>query len=316
MSGAPATIEGGEREGQTFAGPSAFSKWASFVKLPHTVFALPFALVGVALASWSVPVGWRTVGLAVLAFSSARFAAMAFNRVVDRQWDALNPRTQQRELPRGLIGVGAARLAVALAALVFVVSAGLLNPLCLALSPVALLWVLGYSYAKRFTRFAHLWLGVGLSIAPAGGWLAVTGAWPVPWWLLPLLAVAVASWVAGFDVLYALPDAEFDRAQGLRSIPAALGVANAIWVARTLHLLTVVAFTLAGLALPAAGAVAGAWWWAGVSLAAAILLYEHSLVRADDLSKLDAAFFTMNGVLSILFFGCVLAGRVLSGGAP
>ena len=126
--------------------------------------------------------------------------------------------------------------------------------------------------------------------------------------------MAVASWVAGFDVLYALPDAEFDRAQGLRSIPAALGVPNAIWVARALHLLTVAAFTLVGLALPAAGAVAGAWWWAGVSLASAILLYEHSLVTSEDLSKLDAAFFTMNGVLSILFFGCVLAGRVLSGG--
>lgn len=310
MSGAQLAAPPG-REGQTFDGPGVVARWASFVKLPHTVFALPFALVGVTLASWAHPVTAAQVGWAVLAFTSARFAAMAFNRVVDRRWDALNPRTAQREIPRGAIGVNAARASVAVAGALFVLSAAMLNPLCLALSPVALGWVLGYSYAKRFTRYAHVWLGVGLSIAPAGGWLAVTGSWPEPWWLLPLLAVAVASWVAAFDVLYALPDADFDRSQGLFSIPAALGVPRAITVARALHLLTVAAFVGVGLALPASGAVAGAAWWAGVAVAAAILLYEHSLVKADDLGKLDAAFFTMNGVLSILFFCCVLAGRLL-----
>ena len=313
MSGSQATVDGA-REGQTFTGPGPFARWASFVKLPHTVFALPFALVGVTLASWTHAVTLAQVAWAVLAFTSARFAAMAFNRLVDRRYDALNPRTSEREIPRGVIGVGAARASVAAASALFVLSAWQLNPLCLALSPVALGWVLGYSYAKRFTRYAHLWLGAGLSIAPAGGWLAVTGAWPTPWWLLPLLAISVASWVAGFDVLYALPDAVFDRGQGLFSIPAAIGVPRAIVVARVLHALTVVAFTLVGLALPMAGAVAGLAWWAGVALAAVILLYEHSLVKADDLSKLDAAFFTMNGVLSMLFFGCVFAGRLLAGG--
>ena len=313
MSGAQATV-GGPREGQTFAGPGMFAKWASFVKLPHTVFALPFALVGVTLASWTHAVTVAQVGWAVLAFTSARFAAMAFNRLVDRKFDALNPRTQQRELPRGVIGVGAARVSVVAAGAVFVLSAWMLNPLCLLLSPIALGWVLGYSYGKRFTRYAHLWLGVGLSIAPAGGWLAVTGAWPTPWWLLPLLSIGVASWVAGFDVLYALPDAEFDRSQGLFSIPATIGVPRAIVVARTLHTVTIVAFALVGVALPVAGAVAGVAWWTGVILAAGILSYEHSLVKADDLSKLDAAFFTMNGVLSILFFCCVFAGRLLAWG--
>ncbi len=312
MSGAQATV-GGPREGQTFVGPSTFAKWASFVKLPHTVFALPFALVGVTLASWTHAVMVAQVGWAVLAFTSARFAAMAFNRLVDRTFDALNPRTQQRELPRGVISVGAARLSVVLAGALFVLSAWMLNPLCLWLSPIALGWVLCYSYAKRFTRYAHLWLGLGLSIAPAGGWLAVTGAWPTPWWLLPLLSIGVASWVAGFDVLYALPDAEFDRTQGLFSIPAAIGVPRAIVMARVLHTVTVLAFVLVGVALPAAGAVAGIAWWLGVALAATILLYEHSLVKANDLSKLDAAFFTMNGVLSILFFCCVIAGRLLAG---
>ncbi len=311
MSGAQASV-GGPREGQTFAGPGVVSTWASFVKLPHTVFALPFALVGVTLASWTHAVTVSQVGWAVLAFTSARFAAMAFNRLVDRRFDALNPRTAQREIPRGVIGVGAARASVVLAGALFIVSAWRLNPLCLALSPIALAWVLGYSYAKRFTRYAHLWLGVGLSIAPAGGWLAVTGAWPTPWWLLPLLAVAVASWVAGFDVLYALPDAEFDRSQGLFSIPSAIGVPRAIVVARALHTLTVVAFALVGWALPMAGATAGVAWWAGVAVAASILWYEHGLVKADDLSKLDAAFFTMNGVMSLLFFACVLAGRLIA----
>ena len=316
MSGAPVAVGGGGPEGQTFAGLGAVSRWASFVKLPHTVFALPFALVGVTLASWTHAVTWTPLGWAVLAFTSARFAAMAFNRLVDRSFDALNPRTQQRELPRGVIGVGAARMSVVLAAALFVLSAWMLNPLCLLLSPVALGWVLGYSYAKRFTRYAHLWLGLGLSIAPAGGWLAVTGAWPAPWWLLPLLAIAVATWVAGFDVLYALPDAEFDRSQGLHSIPAAMGVPRAILVARALHTVTLLMFVLVGVALPEAGAVAGVAWWVAVALAAGILLYEHLLVKADDLSKLDAAFFTMNGVMSIGFFCCVLAGRLLAGARP
>lgn len=294
------------REGQTFAGESGFARWASFVKLPHTVFALPFALVGVTFATRVAPVTLGMVGWVVLAFTCARWVAMAVNRIVDREFDARNPRTAQREIPRGAIGVREAWVTVAVAAALFVLAAGMLNPLCLALSPVALAWVCFYSFTKRFTRYAHLVLGLGLAIAPVGGYLAVTGAWSDPWWMLIALTVAVMTWSGGFDILYALPDVEFDRSQGLHSIPAALGVPRALAVARVLHVVTVGA-----LALTVWVAGAGTLAWVGVAVAAAILAYEHSLVHGDDLSRLDAAFFTMNGVISITFFGFVLADRVL-----
>ena len=294
------------REGQTFAGRAAFVRYVNLVKLPHTLFALPFAMVGVVLASYVKDVTWATVLWVTLAFSAARFAAMAFNRIVDRRLDALNPRTSAREIPAGVIGVREAAVAVVIASGIFVASAAQLNALCLALAPLALAWVLGYSYTKRFTRWAHLVLGIGLGIAPVGGYLAVTGAWSEPWWMLPVLAAAVMTWVAGFDVLYALQDVAFDRETGLHSIPAALGEARSLTVARVLHAATV-------LALAAVGAAVDARWmyWLGVAVVAALLLYEHSLVDADDLSKLDAAFFTMNGIISITFFGFVLAERLV-----
>jgi 4-hydroxybenzoate polyprenyltransferase len=301
-------VGGGPREGQTFAGESRVARWMSFVKLPHTVFALPFALVGVTLASRVAPITMATVGWVVLAFTAARWVAMAVNRIVDRKYDARNPRTAQREIPRGAIRVRDAWMTVGIAAALFVWAAAALNPLCLALSPVALAWVCFYSFTKRFTRYAHLVLGLGLAIAPVGGYLAVTGAWSTPWWMLMALTVAVMTWSGGFDVLYALPDVEFDRAQGLHSIPAAVGVPAAIGIARALHLVTVAAL---GTTMWVAG---GGWLaWVGVGIAAALLAYEHSLVRADDLSRLDAAFFTMNGVISLSFFGAVLADRVLLG---
>ncbi len=295
------------REGQTFDGESTLARWASFVKLPHTVFALPFALVGVTLATRVAPVTWAQVGWVVLAFTAARWVAMAVNRIVDREYDARNPRTAMREIPRGAIGVRAAWATVAVAAAGFVWAAARLNPLCLALSPVALVWVCFYSFTKRFTRYAHLVLGLGLAIAPVGGYLAVTGAWSEPWWLLLLLTLAITTWSGGFDILYALPDVAFDRANGLHSIPAALGVPRAIVVARALHLVTV-----AALAATVHVAGLGVMAWVGVGLAAGLLAYEHSLVRADDLSKLDAAFFTMNGVISMGFLACVLADRWLA----
>jgi len=295
------------REGQTFDGESTLARWASFVKLPHTVFALPFALVGVTLATRVAPVTWAQVGWVVLAFTAARWVAMAVNRIVDREYDARNPRTAMREIPRGAIGVRAAWATVAVAAVGFVWAASRLNPLCLALSPVALVWVCFYSFTKRFTRYAHLVLGLGLAIAPVGGYLAVTGAWSEPWWLLLLLTLAITTWSGGFDILYALPDVAFDRANGLHSIPAALGVPRAIGVARALHLVTV-----AALAATVHVAGLGVMAWVGVGLAAGLLAYEHSLVRADDLSKLDAAFFTMNGVISMGFLACVLADRWLA----
>ena len=295
------------REGQTYAGSSAAVRYANLVKLPHTLFALPFALVGVVLASRQAPVTVRAVLWVAVAFGAARFAAMAFNRIVDRDVDALNPRTASREIPSGVISPRAAGVAVIVASLVFVVAAWRLNPLCLALSPLALAWVLGYSYSKRFTRFAHLWLGLGLGIAPAGGYLAITGAWSDPWWVLPALSLAVMSWVAGFDIFYALQDVSFDRKHGLHSIPAAIGEPRAIVVARVMHVITVLALAAVGV-----GVGGGAWYLAGVAVVAGLLVYEHSLVRPHDLGRLDAAFFTMNGVISIVFLAFVLAERLLS----
>jgi 4-hydroxybenzoate polyprenyltransferase len=294
------------REGQTVTGTSRLARYVNFVKLPHTVFALPFALVGVVLASRAAPVTLPLVVWVVLAFTAARFAAMGFNRIADRHIDARNPRTQMREIPSGAMSVAEASSSVVVAAAVFLFAAWRINPLCLALSPVALAWVLFYSFTKRFTRWAHLVLGLGLGIAPAGGYLAVTGQWSDPWWLLPALAVAVMTWVGGFDIFYALPDTEFDRSLGLHSVPAKMGVARALMVARALHVTTVLALAAAGV-----GAHAGWLYFAGVAVAAAILAYEHSLVSADDQSRLDAAFFSMNGILSVTFFVFVLAERVL-----
>jgi 4-hydroxybenzoate polyprenyltransferase len=301
------------REGQTFDGTSHFSTYASFVKLPHTVFALPFAMIGVILASYTYAVTWRTIGWTVLAFTAARFAAMGFNRIVDRGYDAKNPRTSMREIPRGTLSVRDATVAVALASALFIAAAGELNTLCLLLSPIALGWIFFYSYTKRFTRFAHVVLGVGMSIAPVGGYLAVSGRWSQPWWLLCTLATSVITWGAGFDVLYALPDIAFDRAHQLHSIPVAFGERGGIAIARGFHVLTVLCLVLIGLAVFPSLGLSSILYWAGVLIASSLLLYEHSLVRPGDLSKLDAAFFTMNGFISLTLFAFVLGGRLLAG---
>lgn len=294
------------REGQTFAGESLIVRYANFVKLPHTVFALPFALVGVVLASWRHAVTWRVVGLVVLAFTAARFVAMGFNRVADRDLDERNPRTRGRELPSGRLTLGQAWASIAVAALVFLWAARALNPLCFALSPLALLWVTAYSYTKWFTHWSHLWLGSSLAIAPAGGYLAVAGAWSEPWWLLPVIAAAVAAWVAGFDVFYALQDERFDRELGLRSAVVRFGPAHSIRLARALH-----AAAILGLVAFGAGAGLGWPYYLGVAAGAAILAWEHHLVKPGELSRLDAAFFTANGVVSIVVFLGALGDRVL-----
>jgi 4-hydroxybenzoate polyprenyltransferase len=293
-------------EGQTFAGESVWIRYVNFVKLPHTLFALPFALLGVLYASFETPVSVRHVGLVVLAFTAARFAAMGFNRIADRRFDALNPRTMGRELPRGALTVRQASVAVVLASAVFVLSAALLNPLCFALSPIALAWILAYSYSKRFTSWSHLWLGMSLAMAPAGGYLAVAGMWSDPWWTLPVLAIGVLTWVAGFDMFYALPDEDFDRRQGLKSAVVLLGPRRAILVGKLLHAVTIAALVGFG-----AGAQFGIAYYIGVAVAAGILVWEHQLVRPDDLSRLNAAFFTMNGVMSIVVFLGALVGRFL-----
>jgi len=298
------------REGQTFTRRgSRWVAYVNFVKLPHTLFALPFALVGAVLASYRATITWSMLGWIVLAFTCARFAAMGFNRIVDREIDAMNPRTRQRELPAGVLRLTEAGVAVAVASVLFIYAAWRLNPLCAILSPVALAWVFFYSYTKRFTRWSHLVLGIGLAIAPVGGYLAVIGSWSSPWWMLVSLALAVTTWSGGFDVLYALQDVEFDRSQRLYSLPATLGERRALLIARGLHVGTVCFLAAVG-AATFTGTHAGSFYALGVVLAAGLLVYEHSLVTAEDLSRLNAAFFTMNGIISIVFFVCVLLERL------
>lgn len=281
-------------------------RYANLVKLPHTVFALPFALLGVVYGSWHASVTWGRVLLVIVAFTAARFAAMAFNRVVDRKMDSLNPRTRRRELPDRNLTVVQVVVSVIAAGAVFIGAAALLNPLCFRLAPFALVWILTYSYTKRFTSWSHLWLGASLAIAPAGGYIAVTGAWSEPWWTLPVMAIAVITWVGGFDMFYALQDERFDREQGLKSAVVLLGKARSIMLAKALHGVTIVALVAFGL-----WAGFGPVYLVGVGIAAAVLVWEHQLVRPNDLSRLDAAFFTMNGVMSIIVFLGALGDRLL-----
>jgi 4-hydroxybenzoate polyprenyltransferase len=295
-------------EGQTLRGRGRLVDYSNLVKLPHTVFALPFAGVGATLASYRFQLRPLDLLWIVLAFTAARFAAMGFNRIADRRIDARNPRTRMREIPAGKLSVREAGAAVALASALFLFSAAMLNPLCLLLAPFALGWIFFYSYTKRFTRWAHLVLGFALAIAPVGAYLAIAGRWSEPAGMLAALAAAVLCWVAGFDILYSLQDEEFDRTHGLHSVPAALGAAGAIRVSRALHALCVLLFATVGLLLPELGAL----YFAGVALIGGMLVYEQSLVRPDDLSRIDAAFFNINGAISLVFFGLVLAERLFA----
>ena len=293
-------------DGQTISGDSRLVGLANFVKLPHTVFALPFALLGVIYASCSRPISVWQVVLVIVAFTTARFSAMGFNRIVDRGIDVVNPRTSMREIPTGRLSVRQATIAVVATALLFVLCAGLLNRLCLLLSPLALAWILTYSYTKRFTNWSHLWLGAALSIAPVGGYLAITATWSSPWWTLIALALAVLTWVGGFDIFYALQDEEFDREHGLHSAVVLLGRKRSILVGKLLHGVTIVALLLFGL-----GAQLGVVYYSGLLVAALLIAWEHNLVRPSDLSRLDAAFFTMNGIISMVVFLGALGDRVL-----
>ena len=263
------------------------------IKWEHSIFALPFALCGAMLAAGGLP-AWHQLAWILIAMVSARSAAMAFNRLADATIDAANPRTSTRALPAGLLTPSFVSAFVVVSCGVFVLAASQLNRLTLWLSPLALAVVLLYSYSKRFTRFSHLFLGFALGIAPAAAWIAVRGSLDPR---ILLLTAAVTFWVGGFDVIYACQDYDFDRNQGLHSIPRYLGIHAALWVARVFHLVMlgllvalVLVFGLGKLAI------------AGVVVVAALLAYEHSLVRQDDLSKLNAAFFTMNGVISVVFF--------------
>jgi 4-hydroxybenzoate polyprenyltransferase len=262
------------------------------IKIEHTLFALPFAFLGAILAAGGIPTLWQLSWI-VVAMVGARSAAMAFNRIADRQYDARNPRTAMRALPAGLLSLGFVWGFTIVSALIFFIAAAMLNRLTLILAPVALASVLLYSLTKRWTQFSHIVLGWCLSIAPTGAWVAVRGQIesPVPL----LLSLVVLLWTAGFDVLYACQDFEFDRSEGLHSIPARFGIARALWISRGLHagafIALVTLYLVSGL---------GPLALIGVILTAALLLYQHRLVRADDLGRLNAAFFTTNAFVSVI----------------
>ncbi|MBI5015574.1 MAG: UbiA family prenyltransferase [Deltaproteobacteria bacterium] len=263
------------------------------IKFAHTVFALPFALMGMLLAARGLPGPGTVLGI-LAAMVGARTAAMAWNRIADAEIDGRNPRTAGRHLPAGLVRPAEAWALTLGGAILLVLAAWALNPLCLKLAPLALAVVFAYPFAKRFTVLCHFLLGLALAAAPLGAWIAVTGSWS--WKIVPL-GLAVLLWTAGFDVLYALQDVEFDRASGLHSIPQRLGTGRALRLAARLHVALVV---LLALQIPLFGL--GAWYGLGLLAAAALLLYEHALVTPSDLSRLDAAFFTMNGVISVVMF--------------
>ncbi len=273
------------------------------IKIEHTLFALPFAFLGAVLAARGLPTVQQIIWITV-AMVGARSAAMAFNRLADREIDAANPRTAMRALPAGLLSTQFVGLFTLASAVIFFIAAYMLNNLTLLLSPVALASVLLYSYTKRFTSLSHLVLGWCLSIAPTGAWIAVRGAIdsPVPL----LLSLAVMLWTAGFDVMYACQDQEFDMNAGLNSIPQKLGIANALWVARVLHLGMLAA-------LLAVYGLTGLHWLGalGVVATAALLIYQHSIVKANDLSRLNAAFFTTNAFVSVILFVTVAADMFL-----
>ena len=266
--------------------------YASFIRFSHTVFALPFALTGALLAAQTIPLTWGRLGWIVAAMAMARTAAMGFNRLVDAKFDAENPRTAGRELPRGIVTTREAVALVVVASVAFVGTAVMLGPLCFALSPVALAIVFWYSLAKRYTTYTQLFLGLALAVAPVGGWLAAggRGGW-APW----LLALGTATWVAGFDILYACEDVDFDRKRGLFSIPARFGVERALWISRGFHIVTIGSLASVALVMPL-----GQLYIAGVVGVAVLLVYEQSLVRPDDLSRVKQAF-DLNGYVGLLY---------------
>ena len=277
--------------------------WGSLVKFSHSVFALPFALVGAALAAVGHPITVAQVGWIVLAMVGARNAAMGFYRLADHALDADNPRTRARELPAGRLSRAAVWTATLLLSALFVFASFALNRLCGALSPVALLVIFGYSYTKRFTWASHFVLGLSLAMAPVGAWVAVRGTFAgsdaaVPW----LLAAAVLQWVAGFDIVYACQDLDFDRTRGLFSIPARVGLHGALGAARALHAGALLAMAAVGLT-----AALHPVYWAGLAAIAGLLVWEHRLVRPEDLSRLGLAFFNLNGIVSVAYLAVVLA---------
>lgn len=281
-----------------------FFNYLSFVRFSHSVFALPFAATGALLAWRTQPFSWWQVLWIVVCMVSARSTAMGFNRLVDARFDALNPRTAMRELPRGALSRREATGFVAVSAAVFIYAASRLSLLCLLLSPIALVIVFWYSLAKRYTSYTQLFLGLAMAVAPVGGWIAASGReGPEPW----LLSLAIGLWVAGFDILYACQDVDFDRRHGLRSIPARFGLRKALHLSRAMH-------------VAAVGAMAALWraadlpvlYLAGVALVAGLLAYEQSLVSEKDLSQIRKAF-DLNGYVGLLYFAATALSLFLGG---
>jgi 4-hydroxybenzoate polyprenyltransferase len=283
---------------------AAIVTFGRMVKFSHTVFALPFALASAAIAARGHGVTAGQVLAILVAMAGARTAAMGFNRIVDRHIDAKNPRTAGREIPTGKVSVLAAAVLTSASVVALLAAAASLGRLCLWLSPIVLVLVLGYSFTKRFTWLCHLFLGLAIGVAPTAAWIAVRGQFGAPalW-----LTLAVATWIGGFDILYALADRDFDRGAGIHSIPARFGVTASLAISAGAHLVTIVALGAAGRA-----AGLGLIYFAGVVAVVAILIYEHAIVRPSDLSRLNIAFFNLNGYVSLAYFAATLA-AVLAG---
>jgi 4-hydroxybenzoate polyprenyltransferase len=272
------------------------------VMIEHSVFALPFAYIA-ALTAMRPRVDWGTLALITVAMVSARTVAMAANRIIDRRIDALNPRTAQRELVTGAVSLRTAYVGLAVALAIFLASAAALNALCLALSPIALFLLTIYSYAKRFTDYPQVFLGLAQAIAPVGAWIGVTGHWS---WTGFVLGLAVGTWIGGFDLIYACQDVEVDRRIGVRSVPVRFGVPAALTASAVVHTATFALFVAFG-----ARAHYHWLWYAGLALVAGVLAYEHVIVRPDDLSRVNRAFFTANGIIGVALFAFAVADLVL-----
>src|SRR3954462_3149982 len=282
-------------------------KFLRLVMIEHSVFALPFAYIAALTAMWTQTrsVHWAELALITVAMVSARTVAMSANRILDRNFDALNPRTARRELVTGELSVRTAEVGTFVALVIFLSSAAALSWLCLALSPIAVALLVLYSYGKRFTDFPQALLALAQFVAPVGAWLAVTDETS---WAAAALGLAVGTWIGGFDLIYSCQDAEVDRRIGSRSFPARFGIPAALRTSSAVHVVTVGAFAWFGVA-----AGLGWLWWTGVALTAAVLVYEHTIVRADDLSRVNRAFFTANGIIGIGLFGFALADLLVHG---
>ncbi len=279
-------------------------EFGKMIKFSHSVFALPFALSGAILASREIPLTFPKIFWILVAMVAARSAAMGFNRLVDRHFDADNPRTRDRHLPSGKMSGNEIRVFIGFFSVLFVLAASQLNMICLLLSPLTLAVVFFYSYTKRFTNFSHYFLGIALGLSPIGAWLAITGYFDLP---PVVLSLAVVFWVAGFDILYAIQDIEFDREAKLYSIPKQVGIKRALWIAKISHGISFILMAYLSWLVPFHFV-----YTVGLIIVGGLLTYEHSLVRADDLTRLDKAFFGMNGIISIIFFMAVLGDLWLS----